>query len=846
MHRRITSDPGSSALVRVVTLRWAAGIFCALLAVIMLALPDGLARFPWAGFPAWGGPVFLLAGGGLLGAAVFPLPPIVIVLVHLMAGSGLLALARGFAAAGVWPAVLNCGLMGAALLCAPALSRGPRRPAEGSRDLLAIVLAVTGAATGVALLAAPRAFGVAVYALTAAQALGFAAAFLTTGGGLLLSTRAALPPRAANVLHLTAAGTFLAFMVLVPLPAHAWTRVAYYLVFGIALAVIPWAEPSLARAEGASLRVRFVVALAAAMTLAMVAPAAIIGDWEESAATRQVVETQTMAAGWAAEALQDAIADVEAAAAALAAVPGLVAMPAPAREPLLRTVAAGYPDARAFVVLDGSGQVVARSDGRPSPRGPSPIFARVRQSDGPVLEATVARVLRRPTLEIAVPIRGPDGGLAGAVGAAMETSAMFSKLARSAGRLGDTMVLVDGRGRALASWDNRLAPFADLSALPPVAAMLRGPGGSGALVYTGPDGDQLAGYARLPRLGWGVVVQRPAAGAFAAARSGRELSFLVHVAMMLVAGIAGTLAAAGLARPLEALAREAGNLGEGAAPGTLPRSSVPEIARLSEAFERMQSRLAARTAEREAAEKGLRRQARDLARSNAQLEEFAYVASHDLQEPLRMIKSYLELFARRYAGRLDADADQFIAYAVDGATRMQHLISDLLAYSRVGTAAAPMAPVDCDTVLAQALNDLKVAMDESGAVVTHDPLPAVVGDGGQLRQVFENLIGNAIKFRNAAPPRVHISAARTGDEWTLRVRDNGIGIAPEHAGRIFAIFQRLHTRDEYPGTGIGLTICKKIVERHGGRIWVDSAEGRGATFAFTLPARGGPGSAGDG
>jgi PAS domain S-box-containing protein len=232
----------------------------------------------------------------------------------------------------------------------------------------------------------------------------------------------------------------------------------------------------------------------------------------------------------------------------------------------------------------------------------------------------------------------------------------------------------------------------------------------------------------------------------------------------------------------------------------------------------------------------LAQQTADLARSNAELQQFAYVASHDLQEPLRMVASYTQLLARRYRGRLDADADEFIAFAVDGAPRRQRLINDLLAYSRVGTQGRPLEPVACDRVLDQVLADLGAAIAESGAVITRDPLPLVRADPLQLGQLFQNLLSNAIKFRGSAPPRIHVGAAREGDRWRLWVQDSGIGIAPEYAERIFAIFQRLHTQQEYPGTGIGLAICKKIVERHGGRIWVESAPGQGATFYFTLPA----------
>jgi signal transduction histidine kinase/DNA-binding LacI/PurR family transcriptional regulator len=235
------------------------------------------------------------------------------------------------------------------------------------------------------------------------------------------------------------------------------------------------------------------------------------------------------------------------------------------------------------------------------------------------------------------------------------------------------------------------------------------------------------------------------------------------------------------------------------------------------------------------AEDALKQQAQELARSNAELEQFAYIASHDLQEPLRMVTSYVQMLARRYKGQLDADADDFISFAVDGAERMQILIHDLLQYSRVTTHGKPFTPTDCTTTLHHALANLEIAVEESDAVITHDELPTVMADETQLTRLLQNLISNAIKFRKKETrPEIHVSAERTGDEWTFSVRNNGIGIAPEYFERIFMIFQRLHSREEYTGTGIGLAVCKRIVERHGGRIWVESKLGEESTFYFTI------------
>jgi len=237
-------------------------------------------------------------------------------------------------------------------------------------------------------------------------------------------------------------------------------------------------------------------------------------------------------------------------------------------------------------------------------------------------------------------------------------------------------------------------------------------------------------------------------------------------------------------------------------------------------------------------ERELAERAQELTRSNTELERFAYIASHDLQEPLRMVGSFAQLLAKRYRGRLDADADDFIGYVVDGVSRMQTLITDLLEYSRVGLNTRPLGPVELEKPLSCALGNLQGVIAETGVVIEHDPLPRVWGEPGQLLRLFQNLIGNAIKFRSDKPPRVKISSERDNDHWIISVSDNGIGVERRHFNRIFVLFQRLHDRSRYPGTGIGLAVCKKIVELHGGTIWLESQPGLGTCFRFTMPMRG--------
>jgi PAS domain S-box-containing protein len=254
-------------------------------------------------------------------------------------------------------------------------------------------------------------------------------------------------------------------------------------------------------------------------------------------------------------------------------------------------------------------------------------------------------------------------------------------------------------------------------------------------------------------------------------------------------------------------------------------------------LEAVNRNLRAEIAERQRAEDDLRQTAAELARSNAELEQFAYVASHDLQEPLRAVAACVQLLQQRYQAQIDASSDELIHHAVEGTRRMQTLINDLLAYSQVGTRGKSFTAVDCPAVLRGVLADLRVAIEESQAAITVEPLPVVKGDPTQLAQLFQNLLSNALKFHSPRPVQIHIRAERHDGLWRFAVRDNGIGIEPEYFERVFRVFQRLHTRREYPGTGIGLAICKKIVERHGGSIGVESEPGKGATFFFTIPDR---------
>jgi signal transduction histidine kinase len=290
-------------------------------------------------------------------------------------------------------------------------------------------------------------------------------------------------------------------------------------------------------------------------------------------------------------------------------------------------------------------------------------------------------------------------------------------------------------------------------------------------------------------------------------------------------------------RPISDLATGVRRVADGDFDAVVVGTGPREVVELGGDVDAMRRQILAELSALRAASDRLDRQAQELERSNAELEQFAYVASHDLQEPLRKVASFTQLLERRYKGQLDDRADQYISFAVDGAKRMQGLINDLLAFSRVGRLLHEHVEVDAGDLVAQALGNLSLAIEDTGTEVTVDELPRVHGDISLLTGVFQNLISNAVKFRGDVPARIHVGVRDAGDQWEFSVADNGIGIEPEYAERIFVIFQRLHSKDAYPGTGIGLAMCRKIVEYHGGRIWLDTdvAGTAGTTFRFTLP-----------
>lgn len=378
----------------------------------------------------------------------------------------------------------------------------------------------------------------------------------------------------------------------------------------------------------------------------------------------------------------------------------------------------------------------------------------------------------------------------------------------------------------------------------PIQEAVQGKTGSGQLIdYRGKN--VIAAWRYLPSLGWGMVSKIDTEEAFAEAINLRKLAVIILCIVVLLGGIIAVSIASSISGPIKRLSKGVEIIGNGNLDYKLGNNQKDEIGQLSREFDKMTFKQKQAEAELKRHRDNLEMLVKErtseleisnkkLAVSNENLEQFAYVASHDLQEPLRIMSSYSQLLERRYKDKLDSSAVEFIDFIVDAAGRMQRLINDLLSYSRLRYSELPMTEIDCNKLLGRVIESMGLTIKEANASVIYDNLPVVKGYEINLMQLFQNLIGNAIKFHGNEVPKVHISAKKNNGDWLFSVKDNGIGIEPQYYDRIFMIFQRLHRKDEYAGTGIGLAICKKIVENHGGRIWVESEPGKGSTFYFTI------------
>jgi signal transduction histidine kinase len=495
-----------------------------------------------------------------------------------------------------------------------------------------------------------------------------------------------------------------------------------------------------------------------------------------------------------------------------------------------------YESVRAMHWADNSGTIVASSD-------PNSLGTNVAQYDFyRALEGGQTRIVSdlmtswvtgRPVFIVGQRIWSPSGASMGMLLAAvypdvLGRSVLDIKLAPS-----DTYTLFDSAGGVVFSKDpGRMGRTATTQRDPALQKALAGREATGTV--RAPDSGQRRLVARVPirSAPWAAGASVAWSALTSPVRRGMAMVAVVLAVIAVFCVLLALRVSRQIIRPVQELQRYTHQIGEGRLDQRVHVQGPAELEELGGALDTMSAQLSAARAE-------LEQTNADLARSNRDLEQFAYIASHDLQEPLRAVAGFTTLLEQRYKGKLDEQADGYIRFVVDGVSRMQALINGLLEYSRVNTRGHVPEPVPAERALKEALANLRAAVEQSGAVVTAAPLPTVRADAAQLARVFQNLIENGIKFRSDRPPQIEVGARPQDGAWLFWVRDHGIGLEPQYAERIFRIFQRLHTRDKYPGTGIGLAICKRIVERHGGRIWAESQPGQGATFYFTLPQKGG-------
>lgn len=441
----------------------------------------------------------------------------------------------------------------------------------------------------------------------------------------------------------------------------------------------------------------------------------------------------------------------------------------------------------------------------------------------------------RPVMTVACPALGWDGEVKAVVAASLTLEALAQAVAAAPPPPGGLVGVIAPDGKLLAAFPDPPVPIGtNINAAPLGRSVLEA--AQGSTETTGLSGlPRLVGFAHMvPGLADSpsVFVSTPLQEAYAPARKLlREQTLWLALVGVIGLGVAWLLGSRLLVRPITAMANAAEAIGRGEFSVRLDaRGHALELTRLGRAFNRMAQGLEERQAD-------LEKKTAELENSNKDLEQFAYIASHDLQEPLRKVTSFADLLGKRCAGQLDTNGQRYVGYMVDGARRMSLLITHLLEYSRIGTRGKEFALIDLNAPLDDALDNLELVLGETGGTVSRGELPVVTADATQLAQLFQNLVGNALKYRSEAVPAIIVTAARDkdGGAWVVSVADNGPGIAPQHHERIFRMFQRLHVDSERKGAGIGLSFCKRIVERHGGHIWVESEEGRGSIFSFTLP-----------
>ncbi len=602
--------------MRLTALRWAVGMLCLFLGAIALIVPHrfgiSAAHVGLYAHLLWGGVALLVVGIGLPAAPVLAPFRWPTVIAHLAAGAVLLLVALDFVLQRVWMSAMNYGVLGLVTAVAPALpavrETGPARP---DRDLLSLAIGFSAMLEGVAMLAAPGLFRSPLYDLVRVSLPLFSVAFIVSGLALVAAQFRPAPSRViAWTPYVCGAVTLIGFARMTLVPGGTWTGSLYHGGLGVLLATLPWVIPALERHEDTSLRVRLALALTVAVAAPVIAVGTIVTERVERAATSQALTLQATIAGTLADDISLYLTFQRASAVGLAKAINISSMKSADQDALLRTLGEEYPDVYGFTTYDQRGHPLVRGDSQPRESiGGTPVFEEAMRTNGTSLAVNVSAVSNRLVFDFGTPLRRPDNSWTGLLVLSVESARVASAIGRVAAEAGGRAYLVNGDGRILIHQDAELnGSLLDVSTTPPVIALLSKSAPDGVIRYPSRLGEQLAGYARVAGTSWGVIVERPLTIALAGARAGRELAFAILLLMMSGAAVGGTIAAGMLARPLEALAHEAKQLGEHEASGELPRSSIAEVRDLSATFGEMSARLAERTRERAVAEEGLRRQ----------------------------------------------------------------------------------------------------------------------------------------------------------------------------------------------------------------------------------------------
>lgn len=808
------------------------------------------------------GIIFILLGAGILFANLFQFPRWLQSSIYTLTGLVMLLLAAGFVSTGFWFWAGNYMLLG--IFCLLFIIAGPRNQSERGQtgrsiDLFALFLGMVMFVSALQLLFAPQSFRDVRFNLIRPFMLYIGLVALSAG--LLLFAIQMIPkrlPRLETAAYLWTGLLFAVYFVLVPLRYNIWPGRLFYGGFGLLALSMPWLQRATRWfTNPALLYTRMTLLLIITMAVPLVVTITLVSKNQEKILTTSALERQQQTASVLAETVYHYVGSFRAALHTLSIEPGLLEQDGTALMDRLARYARAYPDVLAFSVYSGDGKLVARSDGLDSPPlNEYAIFIETASTLQSGSDVYISPSVNLPVIAFSEPLFDASGAFSGIVLITIDSRHVSAFINQQGSDESLFAYLVDEQGKVITHPDSSLVQtFTDLSGQPAMQTVLNSVEPSGSMIHGPLSNRAMIGYARVSQLGWNVVTEKPASVALAAVQDGGDLAYTILIAFMVIAVFAGVVIAREVARPLTTLSQAAAELAAGNNTVPLPSSTVTEIKGLAGAFHEMRLRLQQRTLERERAEEALLRAnealeervaqrtadleqtTRALQVSNSELQDFAYIASHDLQEPLRKILAFGDRLRARSQGMLNPESLDSLERMMNAAERMQKMINDLLTYSRITTKARPLAPVNLERTVGEVLLDLELRLDQTGGQVEVGPLPLVIAEPTQMQQLFQNLIGNALKFhRPDVPPMIRVCCEESSkDGIKLVVEDNGIGFEATYAERIFQPFQRLHSRGAFEGNGIGLAICRKIVERHGGQIYAESVPGQGSRFIITLP-----------